>query len=598
MSEMFSLKQFNFGRVPDDYSSSNVFESEEGRNVGEHAHLYGKEDRGEKGYIDSFSSDFGFFEENTVEDELLVSKYQQEHQQQLFSDFGILDDLYLDIVSPPFQSCHEDTNLATLNTENLLLDEPKKEKPCAIPLASLGILKNYRSRFRRLNAEKMKVPSLDIAGTKPEPMLGCRKLSTEDILRLAGEKFIQSSSQGVDEISTLSHPFGNSFLSLSDGETKDVELAQNFLASAEKVGQQQYDHARKLLRQCDVLSSDSGNPVQRVVYYFSEALREKIDRETGGITSKGLEKKKLLDLDESMVNPNSAALITFHQVVPFSQVSLFPAMQAIIERVAEAKRVHIIELEIKNGIQCTILMQALADRSDCSIELFKITAVGSKSKSISEETGERLISFAQSINLPFSFSVVMVSDMIDLNEDLFDLDAEETVAVNLPYSLWPMLSRPDQLKSLMRVLRKINPCVIVVIEMEAKLNSSVFVNRFIEALFFYGAFFDCLEDCMDPDNPNRKLSELMYLSWPIQNIVAAEGEERIIRHVSISLWRTFFSRFGMMEEELSSSSLCQAALVAKNFPCGSSCTIDMDEKCLIIGWKGTPIQSVSAWKFV
>ncbi|KAF5941533.1 hypothetical protein HYC85_019175 [Camellia sinensis] len=103
--------------------------------MGEHTHFYGKADGGESWEIDSFSSNFGFYAGNTVQDGHGWSKYQQEHQSQLFSNIGILDDLYCDILTPP-------TKLASVRTENLLLDESKKEKPCPIPLASLGILSN------------------------------------------------------------------------------------------------------------------------------------------------------------------------------------------------------------------------------------------------------------------------------------------------------------------------------------------------------------------------------------------------------------------------------------------------------------------------
>ncbi|GFZ13912.1 hypothetical protein Acr_24g0001020 [Actinidia rufa] len=590
MSEStFSLKQFNFGGDPEQYSSSMGFESQEGWNMGKHPHLHGNEIWG----------DFGCYVENTADDGLLWSEYQQEPQRQLFSNLGILDDLYVDIVSPPFQSYHHEElpELASAHNENSLLDEDMMENACAIPLSSLGILKNYGSGFRRLHGERIKVSSYSTTCTQPVPKVNGRKLSTDDIFRLAGKKFIQSSSQRIDGISALSHPFDTSFLGLSDEETKDVELVQNLLASAEKVGQQQYNRANKLLSQCDESSSDTGNPVQRVVYYFSEALREKIDWETGRSTSKGMGKQQLLDYDKALVSPNLAAIVAFRQKLPFYQVCEFSGMQAIVERVSGAKKVHLIDLEIRNGMRCTVLMQALAGRSECPIELLKITAVATKSKSKLEETGERLMDFANSMNIPFSFSVIMVSDMLDLKDDLFDLEAEETVAVNATCSLRSLLARPDRLETLMRVLRNINPCIVVVTETEANHNSPFFVNRFIEALFSYGAVFDCLEDCMDRSDPNRKISESTYISPAILNIVAAEGEERIFRHVNISVWRTFFARFGMVEEELSTSSLYQASMVVKNFSCGSSCSFHMDGKCLIIGWKGTPIHSLSAWKF-
>lgn len=113
------------------------------------------------------------------------------------------------------------------------------------------------------------------------------------------------------------------------------------------------------------------------------------------------------------------------------------------------KKVHIIDLEIRNGMQFTVLMQALAARHDYPLEHLKITSIGTKSKPTIEETGKRLMSFAQSLNLPFSFNVVNVADMLDLNEDLFELDTEEKVTVYSAYVLSTMIARPDQLECLM-----------------------------------------------------------------------------------------------------------------------------------------------------
>lgn len=555
---MLSLKRSDSGEILEKYSSSKAFEFENrGGNREKQTNLNGP----------------------------------GETQVKLFSAFGSLEDLFFDAASPPFGSCQEEiTKLVTVKSEDSELLEPQKQKPEKFPLASLALLKNYRSRFRRLKGEEINVPTYASTCTK----VNGRKVSTNAIIRLAGESFILSSSQRSDDLSDLSHPF---VLGLSAEETKDVELMEYLLASAEKVGQQKFGHARKLLNKCIQLSSDKGNPIQRLVYYFCGALFEKIARKTGRISSNILGKKQLLDFEESVMSPKSAN-IAFHKELPFSQVSQFTGVQAIIEHVAEAKKVHIIDLVIMNGSNCIVLMQALAARDGHPLEHLKITAIGTKSKAKIEGTGKRLISFAESVNLPFSFNVVMVADMLDLKEDLFELDAEEVVAVHSSYLLSTMIAQSDRLEYVMRVIRNINPRVMVIIENEANHNSPVFVNRFIEALFYYGAFFDSLEDCMDRGDPNRLLSELIFFSPAIYNIVAAEGEERTTRQVNISVWRAFFARFGMVELELSTSSLYQASLVVKKFACGSSCTLDTDGKCLIIGWKGTPIHSLSAWKFV
>ncbi|KAJ0805951.1 putative transcription factor GRAS family [Helianthus annuus] len=150
----------------------------------------------------------------------------------------------------------------------------------------------------------------------------------------------------------------------------------------------------------------------------------------------------------------------------------------------------------------------------------------------------------------------------------------------------------------MREIRKINPCITIVNEVEANHASLLFVNRFIDALFFYGALFDSMSVCLADDDLNRKVAESVYYAYSIHNIVAAEGDDRMIRHTGIDVWRAFFCRFGMVEIELSGESLNEAKLLIQNFNCGNCCTIRPSGRCFLVAWDGVPIFSVSAWKFI
>lgn len=580
MDIVFTLSQFSDNEVQDKPSSTGKhFDSKKEVNIEKQSWLPEAEDWVKSEGVDSLSSDYGFYEKLP---------------QQSSPKYGLLDNLRFDVVSPPLQTCMEDIAEFGKIPTSVPDIEAKKEKESQVFLTALELLNNYGSGFQRSNAERIVESNNNEACTE---VVANQGLSTEEIIRVAGARFIQFSTQASNFPYTLSHSFEWSFLGLTEREIRDVELVEFLLASAEKVGCQQFECAIKLLNQCYCLSSNTGNPVQRLVYYFSEALQEKIDRETGRFTSNGFGKNQSFDIDEAMrsLNPTNLA---FHLGIPFAQLAQFSGVQAIVENASEAKKIHIIDIGIKNGVQWTILMQALASRNDCPLELLKISAVGTTSKHLIESTGKRLLSFAQTLNLPFSFKIVMVSDMLDLKEDHFELDADETAAVYSEFALRAMISKPNQLESLMRVIKNINPCVMVVTEVEANHNSPAFVNRFIEALFFFGAYFDCLEDFMKGDDVNRTITESLYFGQGIKNILAADGEERKIRNVKIDVWRAFFARFGLVEAELSTASLFQAKLLVNKFSCGSSCTLNMNGKCLLIGWKGTPLQSFSVWKFL
>ncbi|KAI3968738.1 hypothetical protein MKX01_028888 [Papaver californicum] len=431
-------------------------------------------------------------------------------------------------------------------------DNQKKENMCPISLTSLELLNNYTKRPKKLKDERrsnelqneVKLTTVDNGG----------RLSTEEVFRVAGARFIQLSAKQDDDMIVITNQFDCSISSLSDEESKDVELAQLLLASAESVNNKQFDLASRLLTQCDYLSSTTGNPVQRAVYYFAEGLRDRIDRETGRIPLKISEGRgeQPIDVDKALMTLNPA-LMACHQTLPFGKVLQFAGIQAIVDNVASASKVHLIDFGIRIGMQGTVLIQALASRHQCPIELLKITAVGTLRHPI-EETGKRLETFAESMNSPFKFEVLIISDLNELKPESFEIEADEAVAVYCPLFLRTMILMPNRLETLMRVVRNLNPCVMVVTEIEGNHNSPSFVNRFIETLFYYGAVFDCIGTCMDEQNhENRIVTERFYYGQAINNIVA------------------FFARYGMVETELRQSNLYQADLTLKQVPCFSYC---------------------------
>ncbi|KAI3469294.1 hypothetical protein Pfo_025957 [Paulownia fortunei] len=581
LSNIFQTEQFCSSGASDEYSLENLAKQ---------SGFCGGEEWGESDMdMESFGCGLRFFGDNTAQPGFAMSKYQINQQLQQFAEFGSANHLYPDATPQTLSSGDGFRKIACMDSQKSELIEPKKKGPDLFPSGSFEILKKYGSRCRRLNGENMNFPSYE---TERKVSSG---LSIETIIQLAAEKFIQSTSLMSNELSVLSHAYPSSILCHSEEDYEGVQLVQNLLSCAEKVDEKQYERARNLLLECDRMSCPGGTPVQRLVFYFTEALYEKIDRETGRITPNGLG-KKVEDPLEALKSPDTT-LIAFHKELPLSQITKFAGIQAVVDNIAKASKVHFIDFEIRKGIQCTILMQALAARCEHPIEHLKITAVGTTSKASIEETGRQLMSFAQSLGLQVSFNVVMVEDFLDLNKNLFELDADEVIAVYAAYTLMNMIGRPDQLEHLMRVIRTTNFCVMVVTEVEANCNSPIFVDRFVEALFFYGACFESMADCMKNDEKHRSLAEATCFSSSIRNIVATEGEERKIRHVSISVWRDFFTHFGFEETELSMSSMYQANLVLHNFTSGNSYTFDIDGKSLLIGWKGTPVSSLSVWKF-
>ncbi|XP_073063288.1 DELLA protein RGL3-like [Primulina eburnea] len=524
-------------------------------------------------FVDLFCSVFG--QENTTEKKAeIFGNYEQKPD----SDTWIQNEDFM----PGLEEFKE--NLQRSISE---LRKPVKEKPDLFSLASWELLNSYGRGFKMSREENLKDPI-------EETPLGGQKLSTEEILRVAGEKFIQFSTNRIDGISMFIHPYvGSSLSGLSMDEARDVELVHLLLSAAENVGTKRFDIASKLISRCLWVASDSGTPVQRVAFYFAEALQQRIYREEGWITGEKMRNQPEKRETCLALGTNNTFLAAF-QELPFAQVMQLAAIQAIIENVKTSCKIHLIDLQVRSGIQWIALMQGLAD---CSIKHLKITAVVTTDVRKVEDTGKRLLSFAQSLNLPFIFKVFNLKDMKDFKEDLLDVEADETLVIYSFIMLRTMISTPYCLDNLMRAVTRLRPALMVVTEVEANHNSSSFVDRFIEALFFYSAFFDCLEDCMEKNNEFRTILEKTYFGDGIINIVSTEGQERVTRNVKLDVWRAFLVRFGMEEIELSESSRYQASLVLKQFSHGSSCTLENNGKGLFVGWKGTPLYSLTTWKF-
>ena len=203
------------------------------------------------------------------------------------------------------------------------------------------------------------------------------KLSTNARIRLACQRFVESCSSEIDQVSVSG---------LSDDVAKDIELLHTLLTSVEKTSQGQFDCATKLIQLCNKTAMTEGNPVERLVYYFSRALCEKINREMGKVVCDGLGRMPMFDLQEASTSVE-ASVFAFHQQVPLTQVCQFSAIHTIITNVREARKIHVIDLQIRNGMIYKVLLKTLTSRSELCIEHIKITAIGTRAESRLKDTG-------------------------------------------------------------------------------------------------------------------------------------------------------------------------------------------------------------------
>lgn len=325
--------------------------------------------------------------------------------------------------------------------------------------------------------------------------------------------------------------------------------------------------------------------MDKAVHHNAKALQEKIEIDMGKIDLE----RQILNTEAVMDEPSSLP----HELeFPFCRVSPYIGIQVILDNAESATKIHVVDFAIRSGSQWTILMRALADRTNCSLDLLKLTAVGTSSDRL-EEVGQRLSSHADSMKLPFSFKVVL-SKIEDIKNEHFELESDEVLAVYSSLRLRSLLARPDCLESLVVTIKNLDPCLMVVAEVEADTNTSDFMTRFNESLFLSSAMYDCIDSCVARQSQFVRVGEEDYLKGMIRNVIVDEGEQRIARSARIEFWRGLFGRFGIVETEFSQSCFDQASLLARY---ESHTSLKLNGKCIVLEWKGTPLFSLSAWKF-
>ena len=106
-----------------------------------------------------------------------------------------------------------------------------------------------------------------------------------------------------------------------------------------------------------------------------------------------------------------------------------------------------IHLSSKHVLEWTILIQVLATRHTCPVESLKISAIG-LAEEVLLETVKRLSSFAEDLGAQLEFKPVVVPDMKDLRETMFNLREGEVVGIYSNMVMNARIGRPETLDSL------------------------------------------------------------------------------------------------------------------------------------------------------
>ncbi|XP_047322217.1 scarecrow-like protein 23 [Impatiens glandulifera] len=370
-----------------------------------------------------------------------------------------------------------------------------------------------------------------------------------------------------------------------DGEPSGLRLLGLLLQCAECVAVENLDQANELLPEISELSSPFGSSPERVAAYFAEALQARIISSCLG-SYMPLSIKALSQIRTQKI---CNAFQFFNSISPLVKFSHFTANQAIYQALEGEDQVHIIDLDIMQGLQWPGLFHILASRSK-KIRSLRVTGVGSSSDLL-EATGRRLADFASSLGLPFEFQPLegKVGSLTELSQ-LGVRTGEATIVHWIHHCLYDITG--SDLGTL-RLLSLMRPKLITIVEQDLSHRGN-FLGRFVEALHYYSALFDALGDGLGADSSERYQVEQQLFALEIRNIVAVGGPKRT-GEVKIERWGDELTRMGFRPVTLAGNPAAQASLLLGMFP-WRGYTLVEENGCLKLGWKDLSLLTASAWQ--
>lgn len=335
---------------------------------------------------------------------------------------------------------------------------------------------------------------------------------------------------------------------------------------------------RMLLELTHLASPYKPSCAERIVAYFAKAMANRVMNSWLGICTPLIDHRSI-----------HSSFQVFNNISPFIKFAHFTSNQAILEAVHSSDSVHIIDLDIMQGLQWPAFFHILATRMEGPPRV-RMTGMGA-SMDLLVETGKQLTNFAKRLGLSFHFQPIArkIGELEDVS--VVQVRPGETLAVHwLQHSLYDATG--SDWKTL-RLLEELEPRIITLVEQEVS-NGGSFLDRFVGSLHYYSTLFDSLGAYMPCEDPNRHKVEHGLLSREINNILAIGGPARSGED-KFRQWRSELARHCFVQIPMSPNSMAQAQLILSMYSPAHGYTLAHVDGTLRLGWKDTSLYTASAW---
>ncbi|EHA8590386.1 scarecrow-like protein 27 [Cocos nucifera] len=335
------------------------------------------------------------------------------------------------------------------------------------------------------------------------------------------------------------------------------------------------------------LPSPMGKPLLRSIFYFKEALHLLTSTDAPHALSPPSPLATPLDVVLKL-----GTVKTFSDVSPVLQFTNFTSIQALLEELGAAPRIHVVDFDIGVGGQWSAFMQELAQRrctaAGASSPSLKITAFASRCSHHPLElhlTRENLSHFAADLNIPFEFNVLSL-DPFDPSPLLSLSSGSEAIAVNLPIGSAVHPPAP----TLLRLVKQLSPKIVISVDHGFDRSDQPFARHFMHAFQSCTVLLDSI-DAAGTDMEVANKIERFLVQPRIENAVL--GHHRTAD--KILPWRALFNSAGFVPLQFSNFTETQAECLLKRVQVRGF-HVEKRQASLSLCWQRGELVSVSAWR--
>ncbi|OEL28834.1 Scarecrow-like protein 6 [Dichanthelium oligosanthes] len=324
----------------------------------------------------------------------------------------------------------------------------------------------------------------------------------------------------------------------------------------------------------------AGMPLLRSAFYFKEALRLALSP-TGEAPARPVSTPYDVVL-------KLGAYKAFSEVSPVLQFAHLTCVQAVLDELGGAGRIHVLDFDIGMGEQWASLMQELAQR--CPAATLKVTALVSSASHHHLELQlihENLSGFAAELGVFLQFAAFNI-DTLD-SAELVAITSGDAVAVHLPVGSAHVAAMP----AILRLVKRLGAKVVVSVDHGCDRTELPFAAHLFQAFQSCVSLLDSIDAVGSDADAVAKIERFLVQPGVEQRVVARHGAAAMGK--TPLPWRTVFASSGFVPVQASTFAESQAEALLKRMAL-MGFRVEKRGGALCLYWQRSELVSVSAWR--